>query len=203
MGKVLKNICVFASASDNIDKKYFDVAKELGEKLAKNSYNIIYGGSNLGLMGEISSSACQFGAKITGIMPEKLYNLGISEGNCHNFIVTKGMRERKAKMDELSDGIVVLSGGFGTLEEVSEMLVQKQLGYNNKPIVFLNTDNFYAHLIDFFNKIIKENFAPKETTTMYFVANTPQEAIDYLKNYKNEEIDYLDKKLKIKNQSKV
>lgn len=203
MGNLIKNICVFASASNNIDEKYFITARKLGQELAQNGYDIVYGGSNLGLMGEVSSYANKFGSKVTGIMPEKLYNLGINPGSCHNFVVTKGMRERKAKMDELSDGIVVLSGGFGTLEEVSEMLVQKQLGYNNKPIVFLNTDNFYEKLISFFDKLIEENFAPKETTSMYFVANTVKEAVDYLKNYKNEKVDYLDKKLHLKNQSNV
>ena len=136
MNKTIKTICVFASASDNIDEIYFKAAHKLGSEIAKNHYDIIYGGSNLGLMGEVTNSARLRGSEIIGVMPEKIYNLGIHPGECSRFILTKGMRERKVKMDELSQAVIALSGGFGTLEELAEMIVQKQLGYNNKPIVF-------------------------------------------------------------------
>ena len=86
----------------------------------------------------------------------------------------------KAKMDELSDAVIALAGGFGTLEEISEMIVQKQLGYNNKPIVILNTNGFYNKLIDFFDTIIFENFALESTKELYYVASTPKEVVDYL-----------------------
>ena len=98
------------------------------------------------------------------------------------------MRERKAKLDELSDAVVAIAGGFGTLEELSELIVQKQLGYNNKPIVILNTDGFYDRLIDFFDTIITRNFANEESRKLYYIAKTPLEAIEYIKNYKPEDI---------------
>ncbi len=194
----IKNICIFASSSDNIDKVHFKAAYEMGAKIGDNGFNIIYGGSVLGLMGEATSAARAHGAEITGVMPEKLYNLGIFEGECTKFILTKGMRERKAKMDELSDAIIALSGGFGTLEELSEMIVQKQLGYNNKPIVILNTNGFYDNLIKFFNDIISQRFAPDITSKLYYVTKSSDEAIDYIKTYDFEEINYLNKKLSIK-----
>ena len=193
----INSICVFASSSDNIEEIYFKEAQNLGELLAKNSYNIIYGGSNLGLMGAVTYSASKNGALVTGVMPEKLHSLGISQGPCQNFIITKGMRERKAKMDELSQGIIALPGGFGTLEELFEMIVQKQLGYNNKPIVLLNTNNYYDNLMKFFDNVLNQNFAPKESDMLYFVAQTSNEAIEYINNYKNQEINYLKDKIKI------
>ncbi len=194
----IKTICIFASSSKNIDKIYYNSAYNLGVEIAKNNFNIVYGGSNLGLMGEVTQAAKSHGSEITGVMPEKLYNFGIHPGDCTKFILTKGMRERKAKMDELSQALIAIAGGFGTLEELSEMLVQKQLGYNNKPIVILNTNGFYDNLINFFNDIIEKNFAPKETNTLYYIAKTPKEAIEYIKNYDFKEINYLNKKIMVK-----
>lgn len=195
MNKNIKTICVFASASDNIDKIYFKAAHELGSLIADNRYDLIYGGSNLGLMGEVTNSARLRGSEIIGVMPEKLYNLGIHPGECSKFILTKGMRERKAKMDELSQALIALSGGFGTLEELAEMIVQKQLGYNNKPIVLLNTNDFYNNLVKFFDDIISQNFAPKISREIYFVASTPKEALDYINNYDFSKNNYLDAKI--------
>ncbi len=179
----MKNICVFCSASDGIDEIYHKDAEKMGELLAKNNFDIIYGGSSFGLMGKLSQTAQKFGADVTGVMPEKIYKLITHDGYCNNFVLTEGMRERKAKFDELSDGLITLAGGFGTLEEVSEMIVQKILGYNTKPIVFLNTNNFFNKLFDFFNHIIEENFALKNTLELYYIAQTPEEVIQYLKNY--------------------
>ncbi len=195
MNSEIKTICVFASASDNINEIYFKAAHELGSEIANNHYDIIYGGSNLGLMGEVTNSARLRGSEIIGVMPEKLYNLGIHPGECSRFILTKGMRERKAKMDELSQAIIALSGGFGTLEELAEMIVQKQLGYNNKPIILLNTNGFYDNLIKFFDNIINQNFAPKISKDIYFIAKNAKEALDYINNYDFSKNNYLDAKI--------
>jgi len=198
MNNNIKTICIFASASNNINQDYFKIAHELGSLIAQNHYDVIYGGSNLGLMGEVTNSARLRGSEIIGVMPEKLYNMGINPGECSRFILTKGMRERKAKMDELSQALIALPGGFGTLEELSEMIVQKQLGYNNKPIVLLNTNGFYDNLVAFFETILKQNFAPNICEDMYFIARTPKEAINYINNYKTEEKNYLNAKIDIK-----
>lgn len=198
MENKIETICVYASSCNKIERKFFKTAYELGIKIAQNHYNIVYGGSNLGLMGEVTSAAGTHGSEIIGVMPEKLYNFGIHPGECSKFILTKGMRERKAKMDELSQAIIALPGGFGTLEELSEMIVQKQLGYNNKPIVILNTDNFYENLLGFFDFVIKNNFASENARELYFAAKAPDEAIEYIKNYDFKQIDYLNKKLSLK-----
>ena len=126
---------------------------------------------------------------------EELYNLGINPGNCSKFILTKEMRERKAKMDELSQAVIALPGGFGTLEELSEMIVQKQLNYSNKPIVILNSFGFYDNLIKFFDDIINKNFAANNSKSLYYEAKTPIEAVEYINNYEFLSIDYLNKKI--------
>ena len=180
---MIKNICIFASSSNYLDEIYYEDAKRLGELIGENGYNMAYGGSNLGLMWACAEQAKLKGSKLVGIMPEKLKNLGVSTEGCDEFYVTPGMRERKAKLDSVSDAVIALAGGFGTLEELSEMIVQKQLGYNKKPVILLNTNGFYDKLNAFFEVIIEQKFANKNMRSIYYIANSPEDAIDYLKNY--------------------
>ena len=180
-----KRVCVYSSSSDTLNKVFYDDAELLGKLLAGAGFDLVYGGSCVGTMYSVASSAKRFGSKIYGVMPEKLYGFGVHSEECDEFYLTKSMRERKAKLDELSDSVIAMPGGFGTLEEVSEMIVQKQLGYNNKPIVFLNTNGFFNKLFEFFDNIIDGEFAKDTARELYFAANTPQGAVDYLINYKS------------------
>ena len=182
----IKNICTFCSASNSLDDIFYKEAEILGQLFGENGYNVVYGGSKLGIMYKVTKKAKDFGSKVIGVMPEKLYDLGVSEEFCDEFYLTKGMRERKAKLDEISDAVVALAGGFGTLEEVSEMIVQKQLCYNNKPIIFLNTAGFYDNLLKFFENIFYKKFASESSKNLYYVAQTPFDVINYLKNYSPE-----------------
>ena len=184
----IKRICIFASSCNYLEKSYYEVASEFGELLAKYGFDMVYGGSSLGLMWACAEQVKKNGRQIIGVMPERLHNMGVYTDDCVELFVTPCMRSRKAKMDELSDGVVALAGGFGTLEELSEMIVQKQLGYNNKPIVLLNTNGFYDKLIEFFEEIIKQNFASNKARNLYYVAQTAEEAIEYIKNYKFENL---------------
>ena len=184
----IKRICIFASSCNYLEKSYYEVASEFGELLAKSGFDMVYGGSSLGLMWACAEQVKKNGRQIIGVMPERLHNMGVYTDDCVELFVTPCMRSRKAKMDELSDGVVALAGGFGTLEELSEMIVQKQLGYNNKPIVLLNTNGFYDKLIEFFEEIIKQNFASNKAKNLYYVAQTAEEAIEYIINYKFENL---------------
>lgn len=184
-----KNICVFASSSNYLPEVYYKDAKELGKLLGESGYNIVYGGSTLGLMWACASEVQNHGGKVYGVMPKKLADMGCKTDNCDEFWLTEGMRERKAKLDEISDGVIALAGGFGTLEELSEMIVQKQLGYNKKPIIILNSNGFYDKLTEFFEVMIEQKFANKNMRSMYYIAQSPQDAIEYLKNYKPSELD--------------
>ncbi len=184
----IKRVCVFASSCNYLEKLYYEAAAEFGELLGKSGYDMVYGGSSLGLMWACAEKVKQNGAQLIGVMPERLHNMGVYTDECVELFITPCMRSRKAKMDELSDAVVALAGGFGTLEELSEMIVQKQLGYNNKPIVILNTNGFYDKLIEFFDEIISQKFARDTAKKLYFIANTPREAIEYIKNYQPENL---------------
>ncbi|MCQ2744603.1 MAG: TIGR00730 family Rossman fold protein [bacterium] len=185
----IKNICVFASASNDLAEVYYKDAQELGKLIAQKGFGIVYGGSRRGLMYACAGAVKEMGGKVYGIMPEKLANVGLANPeDCDEFYITKGMRERKAKLDELSDAVIAIAGGFGTLEEISEMITQKQLGYSNKPIVIMNTNGLYNHLIEFFEKIIEQGFADKELRKVYYVANSPEDALNYIENYHNENL---------------
>ena len=181
-----KRICVFASSSNFLNEIYYEKVRELGCLLGKANYDVVYGGSNLGLMWTCVEAAKREGAKVFGVMPEKLHNILGAECSsiCDEFHVTDTMRSRKAKLDEISDAVIAVPGGFGTLEELSEMIVQKQLGYNAKPIIIFNPNNFYDKLIEFFNQMIKERFANDSAKELYYVATSAQEVIDYLNSYK-------------------
>lgn len=178
-----RNICVFASSSNFLADCFYKDASELGRLLGQNGYNIVYGGSTLGMMWACASEVKANGGKIYGVMPQKLVDMGCRTDNCDEFHLAVGMRDRKQKMDEISEGVIALAGGFGTLEELTEMIVQKQLGYNKKPIVILNTDGFYDNLLRFFDNVISEKFANKITKDLFYVAHTPKDAVDYINNY--------------------
>ncbi len=184
---MIKNVCVFASSSDYLDEKFYQDASELGRLLAQNGFNIVYGGSKFGSMWACANEAKNNGGYIIGVMPEKLNNMSTNSKYCNELIITPCMRSRKEKMDKLSDAVIALAGGFGTLEELSEMIVQKQLGYNKKAIIILNTNNLYNNLLKFFDDLIEHKFANKLSKTIYYVANTPEDAINYLVNYKEPE----------------
>ena len=190
----MKNICVFASSSNKLNDQFYKDARDLGTLMGKAGMNIVYGGSRLGLMYACASAVKSNGGGIIGVMPEKLYDFGVGNPeDCEEFILTAGMRERKAKMDEISDAVVALAGGFVTLEEISEMIVQKQLGYNTKPIILLNTCGFYNNLIQFFDNIIELNFAKENMRKLYYIADSPIDAMQYLHSYNPKELNYTGK----------
>lgn len=183
MTNLIKNVCVYSSSSNILDEIYYQEARELGILMAQAGFNLVYGGGAVGTMWANAKAVKEFGGKVIGVIPEKLHNFGVGNPNCDELYITKCMRSRKQKIDEISDASISLAGGFGTLEELSEMIVQKQLGYNNKAIVILNTGGFYDSLIKFFDEIMLKNFAIEDSKDFYFVAKTPKEAVDYLLNY--------------------
>ena len=183
-----KKICVFASSSNKIDEVYFAAAKELGELISKNNYDLVYGAGCIGTMLTVAKNAKDNGAKIYGVIPKKLTEIGAGWRECDEYIVTECMASRKKKMQELSDAYIAVPGGFGTLEEISEVIVLKQLGYHSKPIVFLNTNNFYSNLLAQFDTFYEQKFARQENKKLYYIAKTPKETIEYINTYKASEL---------------
>lgn len=176
-------ICVYCSSSDAINDKYFATAKLLGELIGKNGHDFVFGGGCVGLMGKVAKSAKANGSKIYGVIPERLNQYNICYEECDELVVTKNMRDRKQIMDELSDAFITLPGGFGTLEEISEMITGKQLGFHQKPLVILDVDNFYAPLFEFFENMYTEKFAKESCRALYQITSSPQDALKYLENY--------------------
>jgi hypothetical protein len=157
----------------------------LGELIGLNNFNLIYGGANVGLMHECSEAARSNGAHSTGIIPERINALNLSSKHDNELIITPNMRERKYLMRKKSDAFIALPGGFGTLEEILEVITLKQLKYHNKPIVIINSYGFYDSLLQQFETSFSENFAEENYRKLYQISDNANSAIDYLKNLKS------------------
>jgi len=182
------NICVFSSSSNAIADVYVNEAIDLARLIGQSGYCLINGGSNVGLMDVITREAGKNGAKTIGVIPEKLRDFNLASIHAHEIIVSGDMMERKFKMRELSDSFIALAGGFGTLEEILEVITLKQLGYHSKAVVFINTNDFYKDLFRQFEKSYEEKFAKENYRKLYFVAKNAAEAMEYLLNYKPEAV---------------
>jgi hypothetical protein len=183
------NICVFSSSSNAINKIYFLEAENLGKSIAKGNHTLINGGANVGLMEAVTIAASQAGAKTIGIIPEKLIGRSLASENSHEVVVTSDMQDRKSKMRDISDAFIALPGGFGTLEEILEVITLRQLSYHHKPIVFINTNNFFNYLFKQFEVSYHEMFAKEIYRELYFIAQTAEEALEYIENYTPVELD--------------
>ena len=164
-----KSICVFCSSSDGIERVYFDAARDLGGEIARRGLTLIYGGSDIGLMGELARSAHAGGGKVVGIIPKALHGKVRAFKEYHELIVTDDLRHRKTVMEMRSQAFVALPGGFGTLEELLEIVTLKQLGHHNKPVVIVNTRFFYDPLIRLFDEMFEKKFARTKHREIYHV----------------------------------
>jgi cytokinin riboside 5'-monophosphate phosphoribohydrolase len=185
----IKKICVYCSSSEAVENKYFDFTKKLAELLVKNRYDLVYGGANVGLMNSLAITVKQNGGKVFGVMPELIFQKGLAFTDCDDFFVTNDMASRKAKMAELADAFIALPGGFGTLEELLEIITLKQLNYHQKPIVIINFQNFYDDLLLQFEKFYNSKFSKEVSRNIYFVSENFDEIFSYLKNHKQQTID--------------
>jgi uncharacterized protein (TIGR00730 family) len=178
------NITVFSSSSDAVDPLFFEVARELGETIAQRRCTLIYGGTNIGLMGALARSAREAGGKVIGVIPTYLADRGITYDDCHDLVITPDMRERKATMESRADAFIVLPGGFGTLEETVEIITLKQLQQHKKPIVILNAHGFYDPLHTLFEHFFEQHFAKPASRALYHFAPTVEDAFNYLDSYR-------------------
>lgn len=184
---MIKNVCVFAASSNALDIVYVEAAKRLGEVLAQRGYMLVYGGGNNGLMGVLAQAAHAQGGKIVGVIPDKLRGFELAYEGCDELIVTSNLRERKAVMERRADAFIALPGGFGTLEEILEMLTLKQLWYHQKPVIFLNIRGIYDELMQFFENLIAERFITPEHRRLYHLSPNPEEAMAFLETYEPQE----------------
>jgi uncharacterized protein (TIGR00730 family) len=175
------SVCVFCSSSNAVEPAYFQAAAEMGGVLAGAGFALIYGGTRIGLMGAVARAARDGGAAVTGIVPEHIRAHVPECEDPEALIVTPDMRQRKALMEARADAFLALPGGFGTLEEVLEVLTLKQLGLHQKPIVFLNTNGFFEPLRALFEELYRQRFAREEYRALYAFASSPGEAVEQLR----------------------
>lgn len=172
------SVCVYCSSSNAVDPRYFTAARALGEGIAGRGHSLVYGGASVGLMHAVAQSALEAGARVTGVIPETIHERGLAADGLHELVVTPDLRTRKQVMDERSDAFIALPGGFGTLEELLEVLTLRQLRVHQKPIVLLNVDGFYDPLIALFESLYEGSFARHEHRDAYLVAQDASEALD-------------------------
>lgn len=180
------NICVYGASSNIIDDGYILAGEELGEIIAKRGHGLVFGGGDSGMMGAAARGAYRQGGYIIGVSPDFFNVDGILFENCNEMHLTDGMRSRKKMLDEKSDAFVISAGGIGTFDEFFEILTLKQLGRHKKPIVILNTDNYFDAMLQLLDKCVEGKFMFDKTLELFKVVSTPQEAVDYIENYKGE-----------------
>ena len=166
---------VYCASSRKVDKKYFDDTILLADELLKHRIKVFYGGGKVGLMGALADRYLEKGGEIAGIIPEFMVKVEWAHPDVKEMHIVHDMHERKKKLIEGSDAVIALPGGTGTLEELSEAITLKRLGHYHKPILLLNTNNFYTPLDNFFKKMANEHFLNPEHLKMWQLFDSPSE----------------------------
>lgn len=179
----MKSITVFCGSSFGTDDIFREQAFLLGETLAKQHIQLIYGGADTGLMGAVADGTLNAGGKVTGILPHFLQSKEIAHKNLTELIIVETMHERKTKMNDLCDGVIVLPGGYGTLEEFFEMITWAQLGLHKKPIGILNIDGFYDDLIKLVQTMVDKGFLKLVNRDMLLISGSIDELLEKMRNY--------------------
>ena len=176
----IKNVCVYSASSTKIAPVYFAAAEELGRLLAKRGINLINGAGSIGLMAATSNAVLQAGGTVTGVIPRFMVEQGWHHLGLTRLVETETMHERKQLMAQMSDAVIALPGGCGTMEELLEIITWKQLGLFLNPIVVLNIDGFYDPLLEMLQRAIDGRFMRPEHRGIWQVATTPEEAVELL-----------------------
>ncbi|KAA6351040.1 TIGR00730 family Rossman fold protein [termite gut metagenome] len=173
---------MYSASSTRIDEIYYDAAKRLGKLLAGQNVRLINGAGNIGLMRAISDAVLANGGEVTGVIPKFMMEQGWHHTELTTLIEVENMHERKRLMAEKSDAIIAMPGGCGTLEELLEIITWKQLGLYLNPIVILNINGYFDPLLMMLDRAIEENFMRRLHETIWYVAHTPDEAVEAIYN---------------------
>jgi uncharacterized protein (TIGR00730 family) len=179
----VKRICVFAGSNLGTHPKYKSHAQQLGEEIARNGYELVYGGSNVGLMGEVANKVLENGGKVIGVMPTALFRGELVHTGLSELIEVKDMHERKATMGNLSDAYIALPGGYGTFEELFEVVSWAQLGIHRKPIGLLNVAGYYAPLLNLIDHAVKAGFVHEKHKELLVSAEDAKTLLKKLSEY--------------------
>lgn len=174
------NVCVFCGSGTGISPVYSEMAAKLGRLLAESSINLVYGGGNIGLMGVIADAVMKAGGKVTGVIPGFLFRKEVGHRGITDLEVVESMHQRKQRMADLADAFVALPGGWGTLEEISEILTWKQLGLISQPVVLLNTNLFFDPLLAQMRLMVREGFLQPGCFGLLQVEESPEMILSFL-----------------------
>lgn len=174
---------VFCGSSTGNKAAYVQQARALGKALAQHQIGVVYGGAKVGLMGAIADGALENGGEVIGVLPLFLADVELGHTGLSELLFVETMHERKAKMDELSDGIIALPGGYGTLEEFFEVLTWGQLGLHKKTIALFNVDGFYNPLLQMIETMVEQGFLKEENKNMVIVSDNIEELLHRMKMY--------------------
>ena len=179
----MKRVCVFCGSSSGVRPGYRLAAEELGRRLAGRGMGLVYGGARVGLMGAVADAVLSARGQVIGVIPEALVAKELAHTGLTELRVVPSMHERKAVMADLSDGFIAIPGGWGTLEELFEVLTWGQLGLHQKPCGLLNVEQYFDGLLSFADRMIEEGFVRRENGAMISVSSDPAALIDLLVAY--------------------
>ncbi len=177
-----KRLAVYCGSSNSVPSKYLEAARDMGRTLARRGIEVVFGGGHVGLMGAVADAALEAGARVHGVIPTKLFELELGHEGVTELTVVNTMHERKMKMASLADGFVALPGGWGTLEELFEVVTWTQLGYHEKPVGLLNVDGFYDSLLDFVARASGDGFIRPPHRELIQHDADPEALLDTLAN---------------------
>ena len=179
----MKRICVFCGSRDGANPAYKTQAQAMGEALVDRDLILVYGGGQAGLMGTVANAVLAAGGEVIGVIPQALIKKENAGDHLTELHIVNSMHERKAMMAELSDGFIAMPGGYGTLEEICEIVTWAQLGIHTKPCGLLNIAGYYDHLLAFVDHMVGEHFVPVSNRTLFLSDADPDALLDQFENY--------------------
>lgn len=178
-------ICVFCGSSHGYHSRYTDAARNLGEQLATRNIGLVYGGGNVGLMGTVADAVLQNNGEVVGVIPHSLFAKELGHTGITDLRVVHTMHERKSLMAELADGFIALPGGFGTLDELCEILTWAQLGIHHKPCALLNVNGYFDGFLQFLDTAVAEGFLRGEHRALLIVSQQINDLLDQMATYRS------------------
>ncbi len=176
----MTTICVYCASSERIDRKYIELATQVGTEIARRGYGLVSGGGSVSCMGAVARAVRAGGGHTTGVIPQALVDMEVADGDADELVVTRDLRERKGQMDTRSDGFLALPGGLGTLDEIFEIWVSRTLGMHDKPLVVLDPDGVFAMMRAQVDDLILRGFARPAVRDAIQWATDVDEAFDLL-----------------------
>ena len=181
---MIRSVTVYCSSSRDLAREYFEAGEAVGRALAANRWALVYGGNSVGLMKTVADATRAGGGRVVGITPQLMVDKGIHDALADELVITNGMRDRKALMEERGDAFLTLPGGLGTFEEIFEIIVGKQLKYHDKPIALLNVAGYFTPLLQMIEHGVEQRFIKPKVRELYFVADTVAAAVEHFRFYR-------------------